>query len=255
MQKVRDFTPADALGLAKCINESEGGWPGGITQGVDHTAEHILEDYERGDNVAWLIAVSDNNQVAGVSTLYPHFEDPEAAYLGFLNVSDLYRKKGFGKALLVESVNRVRAEGFKRLFLHTWAGNLNAVPVYKRTGFFWRPETQVLMENYLPLILNLPIAQPFFKKHNWYETYKRKIEIQPDEMDHRGLHTYELKWEKDTDLLRIIIDRESRAPTLIETDQLLVECWVTDPEPALGSPITVTWSIQNKNLTTPLQSS
>ncbi|MFX1564886.1 MAG: GNAT family N-acetyltransferase [Promethearchaeota archaeon] len=253
MVKVRDFTPADAAGLAKCINESEGGWPGGITGGVDQTAEHVLDDYEKEVNITWLIAITEDKQVAGVSTLHPHFDDPKAAYLGFLNVGDSQRKKGFGKALLVESVNRVTAEGYKRLYLHTWGGNLNAVPVYKRTGFFWRPDTQVLMENYIPSILKLPIAQPFFRHNNWYDTYNRQIELKPDEMKHRGLNVYEYRWEKANDFLRVVIDRESRGPTLIENNELLVECWVEEAEPPLGLPIPIAWMIENKNQENPLK--
>ncbi len=149
-------------------------------------------------------------------------------------------------------MNRVKTEGYKRLFLHTWAGNLNAVPVYKRTGFFWRPDTQVLMENYIPTILKLPIAQAFFKQHDWYESYVRKIELKPDEMKHRGLNVYEYRWKKQGDFLRIMIDRESRGPTLIENNNLLVECWVADAEPALGLPIPVRWRIQNKSPTSSL---
>lgn len=249
MRMIRDFTPEDAAGLAKCINESEGGWPGGITHGLEHTAKHIMEDYERELSLTWLIAVDDQNQVAGISTLHPHFEDPEAAYLGFLNVSDTFRKKGYGKALLIESVERVAAHGYKRLFLGTWAGNLNAVPVYKRTGFFWRPDTNVWMDNYIPTVLRLPITQSFFQKHNWFETYVRKIEVKPDEMEHRGLRVYILRWQKESDFLRVIIDRESRGPTLIETNEVLVECWVADPDPVLGIPLPVEWTIQNKNPT------
>ncbi len=252
MRKVRDFTPADAEGLAKCINESEGGWPGGLTSGVQHTVEHVMEDYQRQVKLTWLIAVDERNQVAGVSTLHPHFEDQEAAYLGFLNVSDAFRKKGYGKALLIESVERVRALGYKRLFLGTWAGNLNAVPAYKRAGFYWRPDTDVWMDNYIPTVLDLPIIQTFFQKHNWYDSFVRKIEIEPDDMKHHGLHVYELCWQEDADSLRIMVDRESRGITLIETNDLFVECWVADPEPALGLPIPVEWTIRNKDTTTPL---
>jgi GNAT superfamily N-acetyltransferase len=253
MRKVREFTPADAEGLAKCINESEGGWPGGITHGVQHTVQHVMEDYERQVKLSWLIAVDEQNQVAGISTLHPHYEDPDAAYLGFLNVSDAFRKKGYGKALLIESVERTRKLGYKRLFLGTWAGNLNAVPVYKRTGFFWRPDTQVEMDNFIPTILNLPITQPFFQKHNWYHSYVRKIEVVPDDMEHRGLRVYEHRWQENSDSLRVVIDRESRGPTVIESDEVLVECWVADPEPTLGLPIPVEWTIRNKVASKPLQ--
>ena len=247
MRKVRDFKQEDAAALAKCINESEGGWPGGVSGGLEHTAQHILDDYERMLKITWLIAVSEMGDIAGVSTLGPDFDDPKAAYLGFLNVSDVFRKKGYGKALLIESVNRVMKEGYKRLFLHTWAGNLNAVPVYKRTGFFWRPDTQVLMENYIPTILTMPITQSFFAKHNWYETFEREIKIAPDEMTHRGLRVYDLRWTADGDHLRVAIDRESREPTLIETGEVQVECWVADNEHPLGAPLAVEWSIQNKH--------
>ncbi|MDO8123361.1 MAG: GNAT family N-acetyltransferase [Candidatus Hermodarchaeota archaeon] len=253
MRKVREFTPADAEELAQCINESEGGWPGGLTQGVQHTVQHVMEDYEREVKFSWLIAVDEHDQVAGISTLHPHYEDQEAAYLGFLNVADAFRKKGFGKALLIESVERTRELGYKRLFLGTWAGNLNAVPVYKRTGFFWRPDTQVEMDNYIPMILEMPIAQSFFQKHNWYDSYVRRIEIVPDEMEYRGLHVYEYRWQEESDSLRIVIDRESRGPTVIESDEVLVECWVADPEPTLGLPIPVEWTIRNKVASKSLQ--
>jgi predicted GNAT family N-acyltransferase len=212
-----------------------------------------MEDYERQVKLSWLIAVDEQDQVAGISTLHPHYEDQEAAYLGFLNVSDAFRKKGYGKALLIESVERTRKLGYKRLFLGTWAGNLNAVPVYKRTGFFWRPDTQVEMDNYIPMILNLPVTQPFFQKHNWYQSYVRKIEVSPDDTEHRGLRVYEHRWQEDTDSLRIVIDRESRGPTAIETDEVFVECWIADPEPTLGLPIPVEWTIRNKVASKPLQ--
>ena len=73
MRTIRDFKPEDAASLAKCINESEGGWPGGITGGVEHTAQHLLDDYERMLKLTWLIAVTDEDKVAGISTLSPYF--------------------------------------------------------------------------------------------------------------------------------------------------------------------------------------
>jgi ribosomal protein S18 acetylase RimI-like enzyme len=247
MREVRDFIPEDAAALAQCINESEGGWPGGITGGVQHTAEHVLDDYSKQSKITWLIAITPEGKVAGISTLHPHWEDPEAGYLGFLNVSDKYRKQGYGKALLLESIRRTMQEGYKRLFLGTWEGNLNAVPVYKRTGFFWRPDTRVWMDNYIPTILTLPIAKPFFEKHpDWYRIFQREINQVPDKMEFRGLHVYEYQFAANGDILRVLIDRESRGVTLIETNDVLVQCVVFTPEPALGLPVPVEWIIQNK---------
>ncbi len=254
MREVREFTPDDAAALARCINDSEGGWPGGITGGVQYTAEHALDDYAKQTKISWLIAITPEGKVAGISTLSPHWEDPEAGYLAFLNVSDKFRKQGYGKALLLESIRRVMQEGYKRVFLGTWEGNLNAVPVYKRTGFFWRPDTRVMMENYIPTILTLPIAKPFFEKHpDWYRIFHREIEQVPDKMEYRGLHVYEYRFAAKGDSLRVLIDRESRGVTLIETNDILVSCVVSTPEPVLGLPVSVEWTIQNKRQDCPIE--
>jgi GNAT superfamily N-acetyltransferase len=244
---IREFTKEDAKGLAQCYNESEAGWPGGFTGGVEFTADMILNIYGKEEKIAWLIALSDE-KVVGISTLHPHYEDPNSAYLGILNVADKYRGKGFGKALLLESVKRIKTAKIRRLTLDTWPGNLNAVPVYKKTGFFWKPKTQVLMENYIPLALMLPLAKPYFDSHpDWYASYQRKIEITEDVMKHHKMHVYKLEWREGKDLLKIHIDQESQGPTSVETTNLFIECTVQNPTPPLGIEIPVKWQIYNKS--------
>jgi ribosomal protein S18 acetylase RimI-like enzyme len=63
------------------------------------------------------------------------------AYIPLLGADPAHHGKGVGKALLLEMIRRVTALGFRELTLETWAGNLKAVPLYKRTGFNWEPET------------------------------------------------------------------------------------------------------------------
>ena len=69
------------------------------------------------------------------------------------------------------------ALGYTRLDLNTWAGNLKAVPLYKKSGYFWVPETSVRMENY-PLIFRLP-RQELFRQADWYRDFRRDLALRP----------------------------------------------------------------------------
>ena len=51
-----------------------------------------------------------------------------------------------------------------RRHLDTWPGNIKAVPLYKKTGYFWVPETDVHMENYVPLLLRLPVLATIYEQ-------------------------------------------------------------------------------------------
>ncbi len=152
---IRRFAGKDAEGLAKLLNESEEGWPGGLTGGIPYTAERVKEWIERSRCFAPLVAEL-NGEIVGICTVTEHFWEKDAAYIEFLNVHPKHRGKGIGKALLLASIEETTRIGRKRLDLHTWGGNLLAVPLYKKTGFFWVPKTNVYMQNYIPAILSNP---------------------------------------------------------------------------------------------------
>ncbi|HDD68925.1 MAG TPA: hypothetical protein ENG61_01030, partial [Candidatus Korarchaeota archaeon] len=56
---IRRFVDGDAEGLAKLMNESEEGWPGGLTGGIPYTAERAREWIERSRCFAPLVAELD----------------------------------------------------------------------------------------------------------------------------------------------------------------------------------------------------
>ena len=43
------------------------------------------------------------------------------------------------------------------------------------------------MQNYVPAILNYPIAKEFFKKHpDWYGNFQRVLKVEEDDIKERG---------------------------------------------------------------------
>ena len=161
-RRVAAFTPADAAAVAAMFNNSEEGWPGGFTDGVPLTAERVLRMERDVQPLATFIAW-DGDTAAGYCSLFDYpGERGVAGYVGLLNVATAFQGRGHGRDLLKAALERCVALGYRRLDLHTWPGNMKAVPLYKKTGYVWVPESEVHMENYLPLLLGLPALADFW---------------------------------------------------------------------------------------------
>ena len=243
---IRTFDEKDAEGLARLFNESDENWPGGFTRGVPYTAERVSEDAKREKALAYLL-LTFNGQIIGVCTVHEHWRDKKAGYIGFLNLHPKYHGKSLGRRLLFQGVKRAIEFGFERLDLHTWPGNLKAVPLYKKTGFFWVPGTQVYMQNYVPAILNHPVTKRFFDKHpDWYGDFKRDLKVEEDDMKEKGMNVFVCRWEKGGDELRVTIDRESFSIAGIEDDRISAMCWPAEHEAPRGFPQKIKWQVRNK---------
>ncbi|MFX1416894.1 MAG: GNAT family N-acetyltransferase, partial [Promethearchaeota archaeon] len=130
--KVRDFetTMEDAARLAECLNsfDDSDSWPGGFTHGNPYTAERVLDEKKKRKTFRVLVAYSDDN-IIGTCDIAESMMDKNAAYVGVLGVNPAYQGQGFGKALLIEGTNTSAEVGCRRLDLHTWGGNLKAMPL------------------------------------------------------------------------------------------------------------------------------
>jgi len=234
----------DARRLARMFDESHAGWPGGFGE-----AEHRPEDVERwvreSDALGVFVAEADGRIVA-YCDLSPEIRQPDLAYVGLLNADPKYHGRGFGKAVLLSAVERAFERGFDRVELGTWAGNLKAVPLYKKSGFMWRPESHVHMDNFTPGIRRMPIAQAFFAKHDWYDTQQRDLSPKEDLFKRGKVRVYPYLWEADGDMLRVVIDRASWGPLEIETNDLRVACFLPDEKLVAGLPHPIRWEISNK---------
>ena len=226
MVKIKIFEPTDAEKLAVLLNESEEGWPGGLTGGIQFDARRTLEWVEKENAIAPLIAVEDEKAV-GMCFVTEHFRDKEAVYLEFLNVHPDYRGRGIGRNLILRAIEEALKRGYLRVDLHTWGGNLRAVPLYKKTGFFWVPKTNVYMQNFIPMILSHPMTGVLMKKMNlrhlnWYGKLRRELDIKEDDYKLEGIKVFPYTFTADGKRLKILIDREARGICGFENEDLSV---------------------------------
>lgn len=245
IREYRRDDPEDARKLAEMWNESDKAWPEGFTHGVPFTAERIQQWLGNASRLA-IFVVEHGEQIVGYGDLYAQKGQNEVAYIDLLNVSPSHQGKGLGRDLILTLLKRTLELGYKQLTLHTWPGNLQAVPLYKKTGFFWKPDTGVYMQNFMPSILALPIARQFFARHDWYRTFRRDLSVQPDDQRWNGIPVYIYEWEADGERLRVVIDREAETVTAIETNHLAVSCSTGCERLAAGLKGTVRWEIENR---------
>lgn len=237
----------DAEALATFWNESDDQWPGSFTGGVPMTAERITRWYHEEEALDVMIWATPEGRIAAYCSLQKNATEPGVGYVALLNVHPAFQKRSLARKLLQESLERCIKLGFRRLDLHTWPGNLKSVPLYKKTGFFWMPDTDVYMQNYIPGILDLPAAQPYFAKHNWYETFVRQLEQHEDDERWQGMKVFTYHWEADGDTLTVWVDREGRAITGIDTAKFAAAAIPAQIAPPKGLPTNMRWEVRNKS--------
>ncbi len=239
---IKEFHLEDAGKLADMFNASDEAWPGGFTHGMPVTPEMVLESRKKEKTISTLVAW-DGDRIIGIVELGEFWRDTDVLYVGFLNVVPTHHGKGYGRDLLKACVQKSADLKSKRLDLHTWPGNMKAVPIYKKTGFFWIPKTLVYMRNFVPFILNMEVAKPYFRNHDWYKTFKREIKVEED--DYKG--TFPYHWEEDGDMLSVIIDADSGGCIEVENNDFGMSQKVGDA--FSGRPVQVTWHVKNKRET------
>lgn len=235
----------DAERLADLFNRSNDGWPGGVNGGVPETAAHKRDSLQRSDAEA-IYLVERDGEALGYGDLHRQRGRDDVAYLGLLNVRPDWHSQGLGKALILTILERTRALGCTRLDLGTWPGNLRAVPLYKKTGFMWVPDTTVHMENYIPLLLAMPAGRAFFEQHDWYRHQVRELTVAPDEHWWHGVKVFPYRFEADGSMFAAWIDRQAETVTAIETDDFALACHVGQEEVVCGIEHPITWELVNK---------
>ncbi|MEN6478778.1 MAG: GNAT family N-acetyltransferase, partial [Anaerolineales bacterium] len=188
-----------------------------------------------------------DGEIAGYASLVEGEQGQQGeGYLDLLNVNPKFHGLHIGRKLVQTCVNRAIQEGFKRHTLGTWSNNLKAVPVYKKTGHFWRPQSSVWMQNYVPMVVQMPICRPFFERHDWYDSHVRQVTQDEDDFRWEGVKVYPMRWEADGESLAVWIDREAQAPVAVETDELFVAAIPQRIEALHGDQVQINWRITNK---------
>jgi len=249
--KIIEFRKEDASKLAELLNSFDrpGLWPGGFTGGVPFTAERVLHSFPVAiKHIAILIATHED-KFTGICTLHPHYEDAEAAYIGLFGAHPDYLGKGHGKALILKALEIASQKKRRRVDLDTWAGNLRAVPLYKKCGMFWLPDTSVRMQDYIPGIQNFPLADEFLKEYAWYQTQKRTLALIPDQIKLGAMDVFLYEFAKDDDYLKVWVDRYGRSIVGIERtfhgERVSITTQLRDHQVIAGVEETLTIQIEN----------
>ncbi|MHA1389086.1 MAG: GNAT family N-acetyltransferase [Candidatus Thorarchaeota archaeon] len=213
-QKVREFelTLEDAGRLAECLNsfDDSDSWPGGFTHGNPFTPKRVLEEWSKWKNIRILVGYS-GDKITGHCNISEAELDAESAYVGLLGVNPQYQGQGYGKAMLIEAAQTAADAGKRRIDLHTWGGNLKAVPLYKRTGYNWVPGTRVLMESHIPGILGAEMFKEFFDRYDWYDSFKVDITQEMDDFVEGNVGVFHYNFEGNNgDMLHVTVDREAK---------------------------------------------
>lgn len=245
VRRITEFRPEDAAAVAQMMNDSNEGWPGGFAT-VPATADDVRRREEENATVATFLSWEDGS-VAGYCSLHEYPGEPGAAsYVGLLNSSNHFRGRGHGRDLLRTALDRSVELGYRRTDLHTWEGNMLAVPLYKKSGFCWVPDTKVHMENYIPLLLQTPALAGFWREADWYRTQVRNLAQVEDLHEQGGMRVYPYEFRHGSRLVRATIDATSRGLTALETERWRVSCEVSDRHLYPGQPRQVRWRVENR---------
>jgi len=231
--------------LVQMWEASDDQWPGTWSGGVKVT-EQMIADWLQREKFLNVYVVEYGDQIVGFCSFHETSEEKGVGYVGTLNVQPDHQKKSLARRMLNRCTERCVELGYKQLTLDTWPGNLKSVPLYKKTGLYWVPDTNVHMRNFIPSILAMPCARPYFEAHDWYATFQRELEQKEDDERWEGLKVYTYRWAADGDMLTAWVDREARTVTAIETNSFLVAAIAANIEPAKGLPTRMRWVLQNK---------
>ena len=241
---LRPFREADIPGITQMWRESTEAWPGESDPdriNDEHTRRQCVEEEHLSLNVIEL-----GDRIVGYCDVKQSESEPEFSYVALLNVSPDCHGKGIGRMLLQQAVQDAIDAGQRMIDLHTWPSNMKAVPLYKKTGFSWVPDTNVHMENYVPQIVQMPFTRDFFAKNDWYGTHVRELNQEQDREKWHGKDVFSYRWEAGGEAIGVVIDRQAYGVTAFENDDFSIKGFTGVKQVAAGIPHTMTWEIVNK---------
>ncbi len=250
---------ADATRLIGLFNTLDEGWPGGWKRGIQPHLEGMMWKFEGWACNLALVAEADD-RFLGICELKAPEADGDTGYVAFLYADPAIHGLGIGKRLLRTAIDYCIEQGYREVTLHTWAGNEKAMPLYKRMGFMWEPESDVYMRCFVPGIVNSTPGKWFFSKpgRDWYACLKNVPELVPDKANLNGMPVYQYLFQDGDDQLSVSVDCASGGITAIDCAQLEASCvltGLTGPAGivAAGDNLDAAWKVTwKKNPNTPV---
>lgn len=241
--QIREFQSEDAEAVSRMFQASDPAWPGGFDDGLRVPAAALLHYMEQDKPINTYIAW-EGEEAVGFADVFDTTEE-RVAYLGLLNSDPAHHGKGVGRDLIRRIIDRCVELGYKRLDLDTWPGNTRAVPLYKKTGFGWGPESYEL-QNHMPLLLSHALTKSYFETADWYQHLQRDLRLGHDVERRNGALVFSYCWETESGLLRVLFDQKAKTLSELETPELLLSLETERFEVLQGQEQTVRLRIQNK---------
>ena len=212
----RDFSDDDVDSIVRMWKESISGWPPGFFGASEISASSVAQEERSSGKLFTMLALM-ADRVVGFCRTTPYGGEPDASYVNIINVVPDMHGRGIGKALLLDSVSRSVEYGMKRIDLHTWPANMKAVPLYKKTGYFWVPETNVYMQNYMPFLLGKKEFLNFLGGEDWYNCFDRALLVEHDvEKTESGREIFRYVFNRNDEEFVAEFDRSGRVLSRME---------------------------------------
>ncbi|WP_054709930.1 GNAT family N-acetyltransferase [Bacillus sp. JCM 19041] len=223
--EITEYNKNLAQATATMWNESKSHFGGG--EEVETAQERHENEWNSG-NIVTMLALKED-KVIGYCGLSEYKQDSGALYIPLLNAHPNYLGIGVGKALVLDAIKRTYKAGWPRLDLYTWPGNMKAVPLYKRCGFFWeeREETTHLM-NFIPQVLGHELLKRKATPANWYPSLKRELAVEPDREKNHGFSVYTYTFVTEEETITVGIEHGGRSIYKIETAAYKIEWLLPD---------------------------
>ncbi len=238
--KIVEYSAKYAAQIADMWNKSGENW--GNDTNIK-TAEDILQEESASGNIKLYLAI-DNNEVVGYCSFSEYRGDEGASYLPLLNVRPDYHGKKVGKQLILTVLEDAIKSKWSRFDLYTWSGNIKAMPLYKKCGFFWEKKNNTVhLMNFIPYVYQTELLDQYMEKIDWYKDSKRIVDMNQDG-DLRGefdIYTYEFS-NSETSLL-LEFERKGRGLTLIQTPEFKIELKMKNQDLVFGQSYEVEFEV------------
>lgn len=241
--KIVEYKPCYAKAVAEMWQRSTEGWNG---ENGNETEETVLAEHEDSADINTYLAVL-GEEVLGYCAFSKSLEDEGALHIRRLNVRYDCHGRGIGKILVKKAIERTIELDWPRLDIYTWPANTEAIPLYKKCGYFFenREDTIHLM-NFVPTVMHTEAVKGFFDDFDWYDDMKRTINMEPDGREENGFEFYEYCWQKNGVNLRMEFERKGRGIRLIETDDYLISLSAPFQNLIFGRSYKASYEIVNK---------
>lgn len=242
--KIVEYNHSYAQKVAEMWNKSGSNWG---NDEIFKTAQDVINTESNNGNIKLYLAV-DNDQVVGYCSFSEYQHDEGASYLPLLNVIPEYHGKKVGKELILTVLNEAIKSKWSRFDLYTWSGNIKAMPLYKKCGFFWeRKNDTVHLMNFLPYLYQTEALSEYLEVIDTYNDNKRFIDMNQDGNPINGFDFYRYEFKNQNIEMICEFEKTGRGLTYLETPDYQMKMNVIEHDQVYNEYYDVTFDVVNKS--------